>query len=169
MRIRMYSITTYTISLHKSSSSKEPDRKQQIRQQAPHTSAVMAGEVHSEAGSRDVSRLICLMEAAEAQSESAARARSLAIRDEVLGPDHQGTAASLNAVSYVMRAQGKFAEAASLCALSLAIREEVLGPKHQATAASLDNLANILRAQGKLAEAGPVCAHARSPSGSRTR
>jgi tetratricopeptide (TPR) repeat protein len=69
---------------------------------------------------------------------------------------HPDTAASINNLGALLRDQGDFAGARSLCERALAIREKVLGHEHPHTAMSLDNLANLLRDQGDLARAKPL-------------
>jgi tetratricopeptide (TPR) repeat protein len=82
--------------------------------------------------------------------------RALALSEELCGPEHPGTAASLNNLSDVLLDQGDWGAALPLCERALAIREKALGPDHPDTAASLDNLAALLWAQGDLAEAQPL-------------
>ncbi len=82
--------------------------------------------------------------------------RALAIREQQLGIDHPDTAASLNNLALLYRAQGKYAEAEPLFKRALAIREQQLGIDHPDTAASLNNLALLYQAQGKYAEAEPL-------------
>jgi tetratricopeptide (TPR) repeat protein len=82
--------------------------------------------------------------------------RSLAIREEVLGPSHPDTATSLNSLAATLNAQGRYSEAQPLYERALAIREEVLGPSHPDTATSLNNLAANLNDQGRYSEAQPL-------------
>ncbi|MGA6827415.1 tetratricopeptide repeat protein [Nitrospira sp. NS4] len=82
--------------------------------------------------------------------------RALAIREQVLGPEHPDTAASLNDLASLYGSQGRYAEAEPLYQRALAIREQVLGPEHPDTAASLNNLASLYRSQGRYAEAEPL-------------
>jgi tetratricopeptide (TPR) repeat protein len=79
--------------------------------------------------------------------------RALAIREEVLGPDHPDTATSLSNLANLLDDQGNHAAARSLCERALAIREKVLDPEHPDTAISLNNLAALIRDQGDLAGA----------------
>ncbi len=53
--------------------------------------------------------------------------RSLAIREQQLGPEHPDVAESLNNLAELLRAQGKYSEAVPLCRRSLAILEKQLG------------------------------------------
>jgi tetratricopeptide (TPR) repeat protein len=81
--------------------------------------------------------------------------RALAIKEQVLGPQHPATATSLNNLGGLLQAQGELAAARPLYERALAIRKAVLGPQHPATATSLNNLGGLLRAQGDLAGARP--------------
>ena len=67
--------------------------------------------------------------------------RALAIREQVLGPDHPDTALSLNNLALLLRDQGDYAAARPLYERALAIREQARGPDHPDTALSLNNLA----------------------------
>jgi tetratricopeptide (TPR) repeat protein len=71
----------------------------------------------------------------------------------MLGPEHPATAASLNNLSELYRAQGKYEEAEPLYRRAMTIRQKTLGPEHPDTAQSLSNLALLYRFQGKYAEA----------------
>jgi hypothetical protein len=51
----------------------------------------------------------------------------------VLGPDHPGTAISINNLAVLLRDQGELAAARPLFERALAIRERMLGPDHPAT------------------------------------
>ena len=82
--------------------------------------------------------------------------RALAIREEVLGPEHPDTAESLDNLAFLVQAQGDLGGALPLCERALAIREEVLGPEHPDTAKGLNNFAFMLHTQGDLAGALPL-------------
>jgi tetratricopeptide (TPR) repeat protein len=82
--------------------------------------------------------------------------RALGVRERVLGPDHPDTAASLNNLAILLRAQGELAAARPLFERALEINERVLGPDHPATALCLNNLARLLQDQGELAAARPL-------------
>ncbi|OCX82919.1 hypothetical protein A6M27_18270, partial [Acidithiobacillus thiooxidans] len=86
--------------------------------------------------------------------------RVLEIREKVLGPEHPGTAASVNNLALMLQVQGKWTEAEPLCRRAMEIQEKVLGPEHPETATSLNNLASLIQNQGKLAEAEPLCRRA---------
>ena len=81
--------------------------------------------------------------------------RALAIREQVLGPEHPDTARSLNNLGALLHAQGDLAGAKPYVERALAIREQVLGPEHPDTALSLNSLGYLLRAQGDLSGAKP--------------
>ena len=69
--------------------------------------------------------------------------RALAIRENVLGPEHPDTAASVNNLGVLFGDQGDLAAAQPLLERALAIREKALGPEHPDTAMSLTNGAAI--------------------------
>lgn len=79
--------------------------------------------------------------------------RSLAIREEALGPDHPIVASSLDNLAALCLAEGRSTEAKQLYKRALAIREKALGPDHLGVAANLDNLAALCRTAGRAAEA----------------
>jgi Tfp pilus assembly protein PilF len=76
--------------------------------------------------------------------------RALAIREQVLGPEHPDTATSLNNLGALLQAQGSLGGARRYYERALAIREQVLGPEHPDTAQSLNNLGVLLQEQGDL-------------------
>jgi tetratricopeptide (TPR) repeat protein/transcriptional regulator with XRE-family HTH domain len=79
--------------------------------------------------------------------------RALAIREQVLGPEHLDTAQSLYNSARLYYEQGKYADGEQLYLRVLAIREQVLGPEHPDTAHCLNNLALLYVSQGKYVEA----------------
>jgi hypothetical protein len=83
----------------------------------------------------------------------------------VLGPEHPGTAISLDNLALLLSDQGDLAAARPLHARALAVHEKVLGPEHPDTATSLNNLAGLLSHQGDLAEAGDRSCSERLPVG----
>jgi CHAT domain-containing protein/Tfp pilus assembly protein PilF len=82
--------------------------------------------------------------------------RALAIREEVLGPEHPVVAQSLNSLAVLYREQGNYSQAEPLYQRSLAIREKVLGPEHPDVALSLNNLAVLYQEQGDYSSAEPL-------------
>ena len=80
--------------------------------------------------------------------------RALAINEQVLGPEHADTAASLSDLASLLHAQGDFAGARPLLERALAIDEKMLGPEHPTTASSISNHAQLLWAQGDLGGRG---------------
>ena len=88
--------------------------------------------------------------------------RALAIREQVLGPNHPDTAKSLNNLAAALWAQGELAAARPLHERALAIWEQTLGPDHPHTAVSLHNLAVTFTSQGELAAAKPLLERALS-------
>src|SRR5881396_2070695 len=86
--------------------------------------------------------------------------RALAIRGQVLGPNHPDTAHSLNNLAALYNNQGDYEQAKPLYERALAIREQVLGPNHPNTASSLNNLAAFYKSQGDYEQAKPLYEHA---------
>ncbi|MGA2289113.1 FxSxx-COOH system tetratricopeptide repeat protein [Bradyrhizobium sp.] len=80
--------------------------------------------------------------------------RALAIRENLLGPDHPDTAQSLHNLANLLQDQGDFVSVQPLHERALAIRERVLGTRHPDTAQSLNSLAMQLVIQGDFANAG---------------
>jgi tetratricopeptide (TPR) repeat protein len=97
--------------------------------------------------------------AAYAQARPLAE-RALAIDEKARGPDHPGTAVSLNKLGTLLQAQGDLAGARSYYERALRIREKALGSDHPDTATSLNNLGDLLREQDDLAGAQPYCERA---------
>jgi tetratricopeptide (TPR) repeat protein len=87
--------------------------------------------------------------------------RALAIREQVLEPEHVDLSRSLDRLATLYQYRGKYEQAAPLFQRALAIREQELGPHHPGTASSLNNLASLYQDQGKYPEAEPLyhCAH----------
>ena len=82
--------------------------------------------------------------------------------EKTLGLEHPHVATSLNSLSALYHAQGRYAEAEPLLNRSLAIREKMLGPEHPLVAQSLENYATLLRATGRSAEATKIGARAKA-------
>ncbi len=72
---------------------------------------------------------------------------------EAFGPDDVRLATSLNNLSLIYDAQGRYGEAEPLYKRSLAIDEKALGPEHPDVATSLENYADLLRKTGRVSEA----------------
>ncbi len=70
--------------------------------------------------------------------------RSLAIRRDVLGPDHADVARSLNALGGVLDARGQFDEAQTLFEEALRVRRARFRGPHEAIAESLNDLGQLL-------------------------
>src|SRR5262249_41481247 len=66
------------------------------------------------------------------------------------------TATTLNNLSIVYGAQGRYEEALKAYGRALAIYEKALGPDHPLVATSLNNLAMLYYAQGRYGEAEPL-------------
>jgi tetratricopeptide (TPR) repeat protein len=67
----------------------------------------------------------------------------LAIREQVLGPEHPDTATSLNNLALLLKDQGDYEAARPLYERVLTIWWQVLGPKHPWTVAVRNNLAML--------------------------
>ncbi len=100
------------------------------------------GNVHSVAG--------------EYETALALYARALAIREEVLGPDHPLVAISLNNLATNYVDMGTYATVPALHERALAIRERALGPVHPDVANTLDNLAVLHIRSKQFSEALPL-------------
>jgi len=79
--------------------------------------------------------------------------RALAISEQVFGPEHPRTAASLNNLGSLAQLQGDYASSHDYFERALVIRENTLGPEHSDTATVLNNLGGLLREQGDFAGA----------------
>ena len=78
---------------------------------------------------------------------------SLAIREQVLGPDHLHVALSLSTLGEIYRRLDRPAEGEEPGRRALAISEASLGADHPETVGMRENLAATLLALGKVAEA----------------
>jgi tetratricopeptide (TPR) repeat protein len=87
-------------------------------------------------------------------------ARSLAICERAVGPEHRSVANCLNDLAAAHTFAGDHAGARPLHARALAIREKALGPEHPDTAMSLGNLADVLASLGDYAAARPLAERA---------
>lgn len=79
--------------------------------------------------------------------------RGLAIREQLLGPNHPDVAADLAALAPLLDAEGKRHEAAALMIRALEIEERAYGPDSCDLAVSLNNLAALRYAEGKRSQA----------------
>jgi tetratricopeptide (TPR) repeat protein len=82
--------------------------------------------------------------------------QSLHLREKALGPEHPGTALSLNNLGYLYAEVGDYAKAGPLYERALKIREKVLGPNHPHTATSLNNLGELYNVMRDYAKAEPL-------------
>jgi len=80
----------------------------------------------------------------------------LAIRENVLGPDHKYVASSLNNLAGLYIKEGKYEAAEPLFERSLAIYEKALGPDHPDVAATLSNLGVLYKEQARYSDAEPL-------------
>ncbi len=78
---------------------------------------------------------------------------ALAIIEQVLGPEHPNTAASLNNLASLYQDQERYEEAELLYQRALAIRERVLGSEHPYTIGTRRGLASVLRQMQRIEEA----------------
>ena len=79
--------------------------------------------------------------------------KALAMREELLGPEHPDTAQTVNDLAELLERKGAYEAAAPLFRRALAIREKALGLEHPDTAASMNNLAALLAEKGDFASA----------------
>jgi tetratricopeptide (TPR) repeat protein len=77
----------------------------------------------------------------------------LAIDEEVLGGGHPSTAAALNNLADLLKAQGDLTGARPLFERSLMIFEKVFGPEHPKANLVRTNLARLFLAEGAATEA----------------
>lgn len=82
--------------------------------------------------------------------------RVYGVRERLLGHDHPQTAASLNDLALIYKAQGNHAAAKPFFQRALKIREKALGPDHPDTATTLSNLAGLYEDQANYAAAEPL-------------
>lgn len=82
--------------------------------------------------------------------------KALAIRVNILGPEHPVTAQSLNDLAFLLKLSGDFNRAEPFYRRALAIREKVLGPEHPDTAQTLNDLASLLEAKSDPKNAEPL-------------
>jgi len=82
--------------------------------------------------------------------------RALAIREQILGPQHPSVAISLSNLASLYRAKGQYDHAEALYQRALVISEKALGPEHPTVAVSLNSLAVLYHAKGDYARAVPL-------------
>jgi tetratricopeptide (TPR) repeat protein len=82
--------------------------------------------------------------------------RSLAIREHVLGADHQGVLQSINNLAALYYARGELEQAEPLFRRALSISETHLGPDHGDVASALNNLARLSFRRSDYAAAAPL-------------
>ncbi len=82
--------------------------------------------------------------------------RALALREQVLGPEHPDTASTLNVLAWLYVLRGNYQQAERLVQPALAGLEHVLGPEHPEVATALAMLANTYLYEGKYSQAEPL-------------
>lgn len=82
--------------------------------------------------------------------------QALNIRENIVGKEHPDTAASLNNLAELYRAQGKYTKLELLYQRSLEIFEKTYGKEHSSIATSLNNLAGLYDSQEKYTQAEPL-------------
>ena len=87
---------------------------------------------------------------------------SLAILEQIHGPEHLEVTTSLNNLAELYHAQGKYAKAELFFKRSLAIKEKALGPDHPSVAATLENYVALLREVGRTDDADKMEARAKA-------
>jgi serine/threonine protein kinase/tetratricopeptide (TPR) repeat protein len=79
--------------------------------------------------------------------------RSIALREQVLGPEHPDVARVLNNLGIALRDQNQYREAAVQLERAVAILEKALGPEHPAVGGALGNLGIMFAEQGQSEQA----------------
>ena len=82
--------------------------------------------------------------------------KGLAIREQVLEPEHPAIATSLNHLARLYLNQGKYDQVEAIIQRALTIQEKALGSEHPDTATSLHNLGNLYQVQEKFEQAESV-------------
>jgi tetratricopeptide (TPR) repeat protein len=82
--------------------------------------------------------------------------QALAMRKKLLGEEHWEVSWSLTYLAWVLRDQGKLAEAETVSRQALAMKRKLLGDEHQFVVWSLADLARVLVDEGRLAEAAAL-------------
>merc|ERR1740124_785277 len=77
-------------------------------------------------------------------------AKSLAVKEKVLGTDDTDTAATYSNIAEVTRAKGDVDGALEMHQKALAVNEKVLGEEHADTAISYAGIAEVLKEKGDL-------------------
>ena len=89
--------------------------------------------------------------------------KEIAADQSKLGAAHPGVARKLVDLASLYRADGRYTEAADLCARALAMQELALGAKASETIRTLRELAAIYRAQGRIGDADRMLSRANQP------
>lgn len=105
-----------------------------------------------EAGLRSNVAVVLSRDGKHEEAEAEHR-RALALRIDLLGPEHPDVATSRSNLANTLDALGRFDEAEAENREVLALREKVLGPEHPDVALSRSNLGDVLRSQGRYDEA----------------
>jgi tetratricopeptide (TPR) repeat protein/tRNA A-37 threonylcarbamoyl transferase component Bud32 len=79
--------------------------------------------------------------------------RALAIREEVLGPDHMLVAASLDNIATLLGDKGEYDEALHIYERTLELRKHALGPEHFDVSLTINGIGGIYMALGEDDEA----------------
>ncbi|KAK4068968.1 hypothetical protein Trihar35433_5547 [Trichoderma harzianum] len=85
--------------------------------------------------------------------------RVVAVREEVLGEEHEETIRSQDVLAKVYRELGKYKEAIAILERVVAVRRKILGEEHQETIGSQHALAKAYRQDGRLNEAKLMLEH----------
>jgi tetratricopeptide (TPR) repeat protein len=93
-----------------------------------------------------------LWERADIERAEELSRRALAIREQMLGPNHLDVAMSLHGLALVVFDRGRYDEAASINVRVLRIREQALGPNHPDVALSLNSLGLVYFRQARYEE-----------------
>ena len=82
--------------------------------------------------------------------------RTLHIREQALGSEHELVATPLNGLAELYREQGQYEQAETLYRRALSIWEQALGPEHPQIASPLNGLAILYHEQGRYEQAEPL-------------
>ena len=109
----------------------------------------LTGAAAGEPWDKLVDRIHQLYETERYDEAWAAADEALAFAQDAFGPEHTNTAAALNNLGVIHRAQGRYTEAEEAFLKALEIDEKALGPEHPDLAASLSNLGGVYYAEQK--------------------
>jgi len=90
------------------------------------------------------------------EESEATHLRSLAMREQLFGPDDVDVANVLNDLGVLYQDQGRYDDAIDVLKRAISLREQGLAPGDTLTAMSMNNLASIYYSQGRYEDAEPL-------------